>query len=182
MKMSYIYALKLEQDKYYVGKTNNPELRIDQHVNGNGSTWTTKYKPIELLFIKPLTSPFDEDIVTKELMVKYGIDFVRGGSYCGEFIDEAQQTLLIKEIRTATNACFKCGSTDHFINDCKQIKIKLKKIKKYKQCKRCNRIGHTKSTCYANTKIDGTILERVICKKCNRYHGTKKCNFTIIKK
>lgn len=38
--MVFIYVLKLENDKYYVGKTNNPDLRITNHFDANGSQWT----------------------------------------------------------------------------------------------------------------------------------------------
>ena len=33
--MVFIYILKLENKKYYVGKTTNPELRIDSHFMDN---------------------------------------------------------------------------------------------------------------------------------------------------
>ena len=49
--MVYIYILQLEQGKYYVGKTNNPLFRLEQHFNSNGSVWTTKYNPISVLEI-----------------------------------------------------------------------------------------------------------------------------------
>ena len=51
--MVYIYILQLEQGKYYIGKTNNPQFRIDSHFNFNGSAWTTKYKPIQIIKIIP---------------------------------------------------------------------------------------------------------------------------------
>jgi len=35
--MVYIYILELENYKYYVGKTTNPNFRIDSHFNSNGS-------------------------------------------------------------------------------------------------------------------------------------------------
>ena len=33
-----IYVLKLEQNKYYIGKTQNPNFRLDQHFNGEGNS------------------------------------------------------------------------------------------------------------------------------------------------
>ena len=38
--------IQLEKNKFYVGKTNNPNFRIDQHFNNEGSEWT---KNINLL-------------------------------------------------------------------------------------------------------------------------------------
>ena len=41
-----IYILKLSNNKYYIGKSNNIFIRYRQHLNGNGSFWTKKYKPL----------------------------------------------------------------------------------------------------------------------------------------
>ena len=38
--MLYIYAILLEKQKYYIGKTTNPQFRIESHFNSMGSTWT----------------------------------------------------------------------------------------------------------------------------------------------
>jgi len=46
--MVFIYILKLEDNKYYIGKTDNPEFRLDAHFNYAGSSWTKKYKPFKL--------------------------------------------------------------------------------------------------------------------------------------
>ena len=43
----YIYVLLLEENKYYIGKSNNIDNRLESHFNGNGSAWTKKYKPIK---------------------------------------------------------------------------------------------------------------------------------------
>lgn len=77
--MEYIYILKLKNNKYYIGKTNNVNNRYEQHLNGYGSSWTKKYKPLSILKKILSTSPFDEDKYVKEYMSKYGIDNVRGG-------------------------------------------------------------------------------------------------------
>ena len=45
--MVAIYILKCDQDKYYVGKSNNADFRIKDHFEKGGSQWTKKYKPIE---------------------------------------------------------------------------------------------------------------------------------------
>lgn len=47
--MEYIYILKLKNNKYYIGKTLNVENRFHQHINGTGSSWTKKYKPISII-------------------------------------------------------------------------------------------------------------------------------------
>ena len=45
--MVFIYILQLQLNKYYVGKTNNPKIRLNNHFKSCGSAWTKKYKPIK---------------------------------------------------------------------------------------------------------------------------------------
>ena len=40
--MVNIYILQLEDNKYYIGKTTQPEIRLESHFNSNGSSWTKK--------------------------------------------------------------------------------------------------------------------------------------------
>ena len=48
--MVNIYILQLENNsplqgyKYYIGKTTQPEIRLDSHFNSDGSAWTIKTK------------------------------------------------------------------------------------------------------------------------------------------
>ena len=113
-----IYILKLEGGNYYVGKSDNPAQRFIQHINGEGSAWTKKHRPLKLLNIYENASPFDEDKHVKELMSKYGIDKVRGGTYVQDKLTSAQEEMLNKEIRGATDCCTRCGKTGHFIANC----------------------------------------------------------------
>src|SRR3990170_8837053 len=139
----YVYILELENQKYYVGQTNNPQVRIEQHQHGEGSTWTLKHKPIKVLSVVQSTSPFDENNTTKMMMIQYGIDSVRGGSYCTEYIDPIQKALLQKELWGVNNCCIRCGYPWHFISECrkkidvngnkitlKSVKPKIKNVKK----------------------------------------------------
>lgn len=113
-----IYILKLQNNKYYVGKTTNFEKRKIQHINGTASYWTKKYKIISVEKIIPNSSIFDEDRYTKEYMNKYGIDNVRGGAYVRINLDNYQKQLLQKELWNANDLCIKCGSKTHFIKNC----------------------------------------------------------------
>jgi predicted GIY-YIG superfamily endonuclease len=113
-----IYILKLEGGNYYVGKSDNPAQRFIQHINGEGAGWTKKYRPIKLLNIIPNASGFDEDKHVKELMAKYGIDKVRGGTYVQDKLSAAQEEMLKKEIRGATDCCTRCGKEGHFVANC----------------------------------------------------------------
>ena len=79
--MVFIYVLELENKKYYVGKTTNPDFRLEQHKNNSGSQWTKKYKPIRLYQLIPDCDDYDENKYTQMYMDKYGVNNVRGGSY-----------------------------------------------------------------------------------------------------
>lgn len=116
--MEHIYILKLENSKYYIGKTKNIEKRWTEHITGNGSGWTKKYKPMSLIKTVVSTSYFDEDKYVKEYMSKYGIENVRGGTYSNIDLDTNCISVLEKEIRHSKNLCTRCGRNTHFIKDC----------------------------------------------------------------
>lgn len=115
-----IYVLKLQGGRYYIGKSENVIKRYQEHLNGNGSAWTKKYKPIALEKVIENVSSFEEDKVTKEYMAKYGIENVRGGSYSSIDISEEQEDFLRREIRGANDTCQKCGKSGHFAKQCKK--------------------------------------------------------------
>ncbi len=116
--MVYIYILKLEQNKYYIGKTNNPSFRLNEHFSSNASSWTKKYKPLEIVEIISDCDDYDEDKYTKIYMDKYGIDNVRGASYTSIYLDKNIKKLLLKSSYNTNNKCFNCGSKEHFYKEC----------------------------------------------------------------
>ena len=123
------YILKLENNKYYIGKTSNLENRYKQHCNCEGAAWTRIHKPISILETFEITDGFVEDMRTKQFMTTYGINNVRGGSYTQVDLSEDQKTSLKREIRSAGNLCLRCGRNNHFV-----------------------------AQCYAKTELDGTPL------------------------
>eukprot|EP01050_Picozoa_sp_SAG11_P002869 SAG11_NODE_151_length_14583_cov_21.306200_3_plen_103_part_00 len=77
-----VYCLKLENDKYYVGITYNLNLRYAQHEAGEGARWTRRHKPIEVIEVFMHGSEELENAKTKEYMLKYGWENLRGGYWC----------------------------------------------------------------------------------------------------
>ena len=134
--MVYIYVLKLEQDKYYIGKTNNPTFRINSHFNANGSSWTKLYNPIKVVELIPNCDDYDEDKYTRIYMDKYGIDNVRGGSFVTVKLDKSIIKCLKLMNNGTNNKCFTCGEGGHFAKDCIASKEVIPPIKNEK--KTCN--------------------------------------------
>jgi len=136
-----IYVLKLSNDKYYIGKSDNIENRLSDHFIKKCSAWTALYKPISIEKIIVNANPFDEDRYVKEYMYKYGIDKVRGGSYISVVLDNIQIYNLQREIWNATNCCFNCGDSNHYIKNCKEY------IDGIYECGYCNKDFNIEQEC-----------------------------------
>lgn len=173
--MVFIYILRLKKGKYYVGKTDNPKFRLEKHFNSEGSEWTKKYKPLEILEIKGNCDKYDEDKITKKFMDTYGIDNVRGGSYTQIELSELQVIALETELKGCNDSCFRCGKKGHFAKECEQYATKYAKhyidfsesesfssdddTQNDNCCFRCGRKGHYVSYCYASKHINGYYLD-----------------------
>lgn len=98
----YVYVLQLEYEHYYVGITRDFDKRLKNHGKGKGANWTALYRPLEVLH---LTSAGTNDVseatkiedeVTLAVMLKYGIDKVRGGQYIFVSKTRLQEHLISK--------------------------------------------------------------------------------------
>lgn len=116
----FIYVLLLEGNKYYIGKTKNPKIRVNDHFNRNGSYWTKLHPPKNVIEVTPLSDSFDEDKYTLKYMVKHGIDNVRGGSFSQIKLSSNDLLTINKLIATMSDKpiCFNCNEMGHFIKDC----------------------------------------------------------------
>lgn len=140
--MVFIYALKLIQDKYYIGKTTNPSFRLENHFSSNGSAWTMKYNPIELLELIPNCDDYDEDKYTRKYMDKYGIENVRGGSFVSIELDKSTIHHLTQMSNGTNDKCFVCSKSGHFAKDCKE-----KDSYDVWCCEKCNQEFTNKKEC-----------------------------------
>ena len=119
--MEKLYVIKCAANKYYVGKTNDVMRRFEEHKSGKGSSWTSKYKPIDLLESRPLQGEHDENNKTKDLMKIYGIENVRGGSYTQIVLSPEVISVLQKEIIGNSDKCYKCNLAGHVASYCPNI-------------------------------------------------------------
>jgi len=157
-----IYVLKLEDDKYYVGRTNDLHKRLNEHQSSTASAWTKKYKMTDVEEVYK-GDVFDEEKYVIKYMAIYGIDNVRGGSYSNLTLTRDQYLQVKKSIANAENKCFICDSKGHFAQNCVQI-----------ICYRCGRCGHKASDCYAKSHILNANLNG--CYRCGRQdHWAVRC-------
>ena len=184
MSKTNIYILKLENNKYYVGKTDDLEKRKEAHMNGTASSWTKKYKPISVEKIIPNASPFDEDKYTIEYMDKYGIDNVRGGVYVTEALDGLQRYTIKKHIWGANDCCTQCGRKGHFVKNCKATtdvngeNIYEEKPTIVYQCDYCEKEYEDESECKKHERFCKTKKTKSIktCFECDEIgHYSNEC-------
>ena len=87
-----IYCLQLEHNKYYIGQTNYPYVRLQDNLaldnnlsksiyppdsmDSNGLIWIRNHNPIRII---ELYKDADINTIIEKYMTKYGIDNVRGG-------------------------------------------------------------------------------------------------------
>lgn len=159
-KDTNIYVLLLKGGNYYIGRSDTPSERILSHFKNCGSEWTKLHKPRKVVesFVG---DRFDEDKLTKKYMHQYGIDKVRGASYCQVILLSSQIKSITRELSNVEDRCFKCSAKGHFAIDCDNALVSsLEKMKLTDKCKRCGRNTHTEVGCFANNHLDGSPLDR----------------------
>lgn len=117
-----IYILKLNNDKYYVGRSSmdNYQNRINSHFANKGAAWTRKFGVLEIDKILLDSQPYDETRYTLIYMEKYGIDNVRGAEFSRIDLSKETKKLIERAIFNESDVCYLCGSYKHFANDCKE--------------------------------------------------------------
>lgn len=196
--MITVYALECRDGRWYVGRTDRPlpADRVLEHFQGRGSEWTRRWPPVSLDRCWSDAGAFDEDLRTKEYMARYGIDRVRGGSYCQLELSPEVRRVLQAELDTAARRCFRCHQPGHFVQECplpavpKQgadgrtappdedqwIVVDRPCTARRLFCDRCGRSGHAESSCYARSDVNGVPLDRrSACIRCGS-RGHSACH------
>ena len=179
-----IYILKLKDNNYYVGKTKDVNKRFQEHISGNGSSWTKKHEPKEIIKVINDCSSFEEDKQVKELMSIYGIDKVRGGTYTKIDLTKEEKDILQKEIWAAKDLCTRCGNSNHFVKDC-YAKTDINKNKIEEEiimwiCECCDKEFEDIKECEKHVKICKPKNNKRCCKRCGRQnHNENNCYASI---
>ena len=147
--MVNIYVLELQGGRYYVGKTSHTFQRFNQHKSGSGAKWTQKHKVKDLFAFHKDMMDSDENKITVQMMKKYGVRNVRGGSWTKVNMTENE----IKRLESKINAR---GRRRRRVSSPKR----KSKTKKKVSCKRCGRTSHTVEKCYARFHANGKSLTR----------------------
>lgn len=122
--MVNIYVLELENNKYYIDKTEYNS--IPQNIN---SQWVKQNKTVRIIDFYPTDNIFEENNLTKKYMLNYGIDNVRGGSYKNIELSEIEKTILNKELEGLNQS----NNNNDYYNDlltASAIKKEIKNLKK----------------------------------------------------
>lgn len=178
---TFVYALKLEKEKYYIGKSSVPKSRILSHFKSNGSEWTSLYKPLSVVEVVK-GDAFDEDKITKQYMDQYGVDNVRGGSYCKPKLFSCQYKSLETELKSLRDQCYKCGESGHLMKSCsarKRARASISRVSRVSSCTRCGRNTHTRNQCYASYDIDGERMSKSYSQDAKKPHVVIRDSFVI---
>ena len=144
----YVYLLKLEKGKWFIGMEypacsykdshgdlytiDTDDIRWLKH-KFSGNKWTRKYKPLKVQKIFYYCDETDEYRITRHYMKIHGIDNVRGSYF--------------KSLKLS----------DSTINELS----KMKPTNKSFTCLRCGREGHDASGCNRSTHINNAKLSRL---------------------
>lgn len=183
-----IYTLRLEDNKYYVGKTiKDIDVRFAEHLNSKGSEWTKNHPPIEVIeTIKG--DKWAEDSQVYRMIDKYGIDNVRGGKFCKIQLTQSELDEINKSTIAADDKCYKCHGKGHFAKFCTMNSVSGAKPSKppidYKHHSAAashstmlhSSVKSSSSHSSAHRKPSAKINNKYFCYKCGRAgHTVIRC-------
>jgi predicted GIY-YIG superfamily endonuclease len=120
-----VYALACQDGCYYIGRVTGANAQIGsrfhEHKQGDGfgSAWTKLHPPEWIVEICENQDKYQEDVMVYRYVEKYGIDKVRGGTYCQCELSDSQIKELETKLKSVNDACYKCGRKGHFASQCR---------------------------------------------------------------
>ncbi|CAB4474966.1 hypothetical protein RhiirA5_356441 [Rhizophagus irregularis] len=180
--MFIVYVLKCRDNKYYVGRTMDLDIRIGQHENGN-TKWTRIHPYEELIWEKRTTNNDLELAKTLEYMKRYRIRNVRGSTYSRPSLSDDEFDNIRYQLR---HRCFGCGRFGHVINECK-CDICGEYDHFSNECDKCYKCGgshrHSPDNCTNCYKCQRPGHHYSECDRCyncgNRGHFIRDCQMEI---
>ena len=161
MSKTNIYILKLEGNRYYVGYSPDVNKRIQEHIDGNGSSFTKKYRPIAVEKIKENVPEEHANVYVIKYMKKFGMDNVRGGSFKGSKLTSEQINELskngIKIVEEKKEKKEMILEKKENTNNHRVLKIEIKNANG--TCFRCLKDGHYQDSCRETHDKFGNFLE-----------------------
>ena len=180
--MEYIYVLKCQNNKYYIGKSiNNFEEDYNLHLNGKYCNYTKKNKPFSIDSVFIINNNILNNITIEDIISKYITMYnSKNISYKDIYKNyKNSEDISYKKIITNLNKNYKKNNNmcvckkEHNINECEfNIKNKIwynildnvvSNINKVYDdnyiCRRCGYFGHSDDICKAETHIDGEIIQ-----------------------
>lgn len=116
-----VYVLFLAGGHYYVGRVKNAadfDSRLAQHKAGEGAQWTKLHAVEDVYELIEDAAPTDEDARVIALAAEFGIDKVRGGTFCTPVLAEADAHVLGKMMDSTRGTCYHCHQAGHVTNEC----------------------------------------------------------------
>jgi len=122
-----IYVLKFNdgvKPTFYVGKSKDISLRMQQHASGEGAGCVSGRSFTE---VKPITSGTPGDMEswerseTLERMYQFGIDTTRGWKYVFAVMPLSQKLSAFDDVCERFDLCRRCGRGSHFVRECEAL-------------------------------------------------------------
>lgn len=92
--MPTVYFMALEHGTYYVGVSSDPEKELEAHREGLGPVWTQIHRPIRIVEVVEDVPASEVDDMVRMFMRKHGMDRVRGGSWEGVILTDAERQAI----------------------------------------------------------------------------------------
>lgn len=122
-----IYVLKFNdgvKPTFYVGKSKDIALRVQQHANGEGAGCVSGRS---FTVVRPITSGTSADMESwermevLELMYQFGIDAARGWKYVFANMPLSQKLSAFDDVCERFDLCRRCGRGSHFVRECEAL-------------------------------------------------------------
>jgi hypothetical protein len=100
--MTHLYIILLEDKRLFLHtSTRDPTDKYNILLECELMySYTNKYKPIRIQDSTIIRQDSEIDFFVKKYMKRYGIENIRGGSYCDEHISDAERMVIINEQNT----------------------------------------------------------------------------------